>query len=86
MKPVTTRNDNGERFISLKWFVGILVTITLTAAGSWAAQRHSVETAIHVRLSTLEWNQSRVLATLELNRETLQKIYSELLMHRQTGK
>jgi hypothetical protein len=82
---MTTRDENGAQYVSLKWCIGILMALLLSGVGAWANQRHAVENALASRLSAVEWNQSRVLATLELNRETLGKIYDELKLHRQTG-
>jgi hypothetical protein len=66
---------NGDRFISLKWFSAIMITCLLSVVSAWAAQRYAVEVSIVDRLNKLEWNQSKVLATLEMNRDMLNKIY-----------
>jgi hypothetical protein len=83
---MTIRNENGDRFISLKWFSAILITILLSVMGAWAAQRHSFEAEATKRLNLLEWNQSRVMTLLEANRETLLEISRDMKDHRSTGK
>jgi hypothetical protein len=83
---ILAKAENGDRFISLKWFSAIMITCMISVMGAWAAQRHAVEASIVGRLAVLEWNQSRVLALLESNRETLGKVYDELKEHRNTGK
>jgi hypothetical protein len=91
-EPIVTA-ANGDRVVSLRWVIGVLLTVTALIATVWitqissaASQRIAAELIIQQRLNTLEWNQSRVLAILEANRETLQKIYDELKTHRLTGK
>ena len=84
--PLSVSNQNGDGFIPLKWFLAVTITCLLSVASAWAAQRYGVEVSIVDRLNKLEWNQSKVLATLEANRDTLGKIYDELKTHRQTGK
>jgi len=83
---MTMRSENGDRFISLKWFVGILMVVLLTVIGAWAQQRHSFETNVADRIALLESRQSAVIARLDSNRDVLDRIYSELTEHRKTGK
>lgn len=74
--------ENGNSYVSLKWFVSILVAILLSAAGSWAMQRHAFETETFSRLAVLEKNQARVLERLDANAQMLTMIYTELKEHR----
>jgi len=83
---MTIRNENGDRFISLKWSVGILMAALLTVMGAWAQQRYSFETKISERISVLESRQSAVIARLDANRDVLDRIYAELTEHRRTGR
>lgn len=83
---IVSQYESSDRFISIQWFSAILITILLSVLGAWAAQRHSFEADAIRRMNALEWNQSRVLAILEANRDTLGKVYEELKEHRNTGK
>jgi len=80
------RSENGERFISLNWAIGVLVVILLSGVGGWAAQRHSVEAELFTRLALVEKVQAGVLERLDSNARMLERIYQELKEHRQTGK
>jgi hypothetical protein len=79
-------DENGDRFISLKWFSGIMITILLSVMGAWAAQRHSFESGLTDRVAVIEFRQAGVLAEIKNNRDLLEKIYLELREHRNTGK
>ena len=91
------RQENGERVVSLRWVIGFLITaifslLSVLNAYQIAAnektedQQALINSLVQTRLNTLEWNQSKVLTTLDANKEMLNKIYDELKIHRQTGK
>ena len=97
MIPKIIQSDNGDRLISLRWVIGLLVMLLMAVTSSWNVyasaqsakadtQQALINSLVQTRLNLLEWNQSKVLATLELNKDMLSKIYTELSLHRQSGK
>ncbi|MFH1110971.1 MAG: hypothetical protein V1790_17500 [Planctomycetota bacterium] len=83
---MTSKNENGERFISIRWAMGILAVLLMSVMGGWAMQRHAAEAELFTRLAIVEKVQAGVLERLDSNARMLERIYQELKEHRQTGK
>lgn len=79
-------DEEGEKFISVKWAFGILITVVLASLVGWSAQRHEAEVELFRRMGAVERVQERLMERLDSNSDMLNRIYLELKEHRTTDK